>query len=64
MCRSSPPGEFSLIIRALDRERLTGDEIASAQYMNDEIEQLVRKFPEQYQWSYRRFSNRAYGPAK
>jgi len=64
MHRSSPPGEFSLIIRALDRERLADDEAASAQYMNDEIEQLVRQFPEQYQWSYRRFSNRAYGPAK
>jgi len=64
MCRSSPPGEFSLIIRSLDRERLTGDEIASAQYMNDEIEQLVRKFPQQYHWSYRRFSNKAYAPAK
>jgi KDO2-lipid IV(A) lauroyltransferase len=64
MHRSSPPGEFSLIIRALDRERLAGDEVASAQYMNDEIERLVRQFPQQYNWSYRRFSNRAYGPAK
>ena len=62
--RSSPPGEFGLVIRALDHERLADEEAASAQYMNDEIEQLVRQFPEQYHWSYRRFSNRAYGPAK
>ena len=62
--RSSPPGEFSLTIQPLDRERLVNDEITSAQYMNDQIEQLVRQFPEQYQWSYRRFSNKAYGPAK
>ena len=62
--RSSPPGEFSLTIQPLDRERLANDEITSAQYMNDKIEQLVRQSPEQYQWSYRRFSNKAYGPAK
>ncbi len=62
--RSSPPGEFSLTIQPLDRERLANDEITSAQYMNDKIEQLVRQSPEQYQWGYRRFSNKAYGPAK
>lgn len=62
--RSSPPGEFSLTIQPLDRERLANDETTSAQYMNDKIEQLVRQSPEQYQWAYRRFSNKAYGPAK
>ena len=62
--RSSPPGEFGLIIQPLDRERLADDEIASARYMNAKIEQLVRQFPEQYQWSYRRFSDKAYGPGK
>jgi KDO2-lipid IV(A) lauroyltransferase len=34
-------------------EPLTGD--ASPQNINDNIEQLVRKKPEQYLWSYRRF---------
>jgi len=62
--RSSPPGEFGLIIQPLDRERLASDEAASARYMNDKMEQLVRQFPEQYQWSYRRFTSKAYGPAK
>jgi KDO2-lipid IV(A) lauroyltransferase len=62
--RSSPPGEFSLTIQPLDRKRLAHEEIASAQYMNDKIEQLVRQSPEQYQWGYRRFSNKAYGPEK
>jgi len=62
--RSSPPGEFSLTIQPLDRERLANDETTSAQYMNDKIEQLVRQSPDQYQWGYRRFSNKAYGPAK
>jgi KDO2-lipid IV(A) lauroyltransferase len=58
--RSSPAGEFSLSIQPLDCARLGGDKIESAQYMNDEIEQLARRFPGQYQWSYRRFSNRVY----
>jgi KDO2-lipid IV(A) lauroyltransferase len=62
--RSSPPGEFGLTIQPLDRERLARDETESAQYMNDKIEEMVRRFPEQYQWAYRRFSNRAYGPSK
>jgi len=62
--RSSPPGEFSLTIQPLDRERLANDETTSAQYMNDRIEQLVRQSPEQYQWGYRRFSNKVYGPGK
>ena len=63
MYRNSPAAEFSLIIRRLDYQNLAHDEATSAQYMNDNIEQLVRQFPEQYQWSYRRFSNRAYAPA-
>lgn len=62
--RSSPPGEFGLIIQPLDRERLADNEASSARYMNDKIEQLARQFPEQYQWNYRRFSNRAYAPAE
>lgn len=62
--RSSPPGEFGLRIQPLEREILANDEASSAQYMNDQIEQLVRQFPEQYQWGYRRFSNSAYEPVK
>jgi KDO2-lipid IV(A) lauroyltransferase len=60
--RSSPPGEFGLTIRPLERERLAGDETSSAQYMNDQIEQLARQFLEQYLWGYRRFTNSAYKP--
>lgn len=62
--RSSPPGEFGLTIQPLDRERLARDETESAQYMNDKIEEMIKRFPEQYQWGYRRFSNKAYGPTK
>ena len=59
-CRSDPPGEFGLKIRALERDRLAGDEVGSAQYMNDQIEALVRLHPAQYQWGYRRFDASAY----
>jgi len=58
--RSPETGKLNVSIQPLDRERLGGDKIDSAQYMNDQIELLVRRFPEQYQWSYRRFSTRVY----
>jgi KDO2-lipid IV(A) lauroyltransferase len=58
--RSSPAGKFSLSIQPLEHARLGGDKGESAQYMNDQIEQLARRFPGQYLWSYRRFSNRVY----
>ena len=64
MKRSSPPGEFSLSIQPLEHERLAADEASSAQYMNDQIEQLARQSLEQYQWGYRRFSKNAYASVK
>jgi len=64
MKRSSPPGEFALSIQPLEHEQLAADEASSAQYMNDQIEQLVRLSLEQYQWGYRRFSNNAYASVK
>ena len=60
VCRSTPAGEFNLLIRPLDAALLAGDEAGSAQYMNDQIEALVRENLAQYQWGYRRFSNRSY----
>ncbi|MCP4874255.1 MAG: hypothetical protein GY896_02110 [Gammaproteobacteria bacterium] len=64
MCRSEPPGEFSLQIRPLEHARLAADEISSAQYMNDQIEALARQHLAQYQWGYRRFDAGAYASAK
>lgn len=63
-CRSDPAGEFELRIQDLEHARLAGEETDSAQYMNDCIETLVRTRPEQYQWGYRRFSNRVYAGAQ
>jgi len=60
MCRATPPGEFNLEIQPLDHRRLAAAERESAQYMNDQIESLVRQHPEQYQWGYRRFSASCY----
>ena len=64
VCRSDPAGEFELRVEELEHARLAGDESDSAQYMNDCIEKLVRTRPEQYQWGYRRFSNRVYAGAR
>jgi KDO2-lipid IV(A) lauroyltransferase len=58
--RTSPVGNFGLCIEELDRERLAGEEQESARYMNEQIEQRVRRFPEQFNWGYRRFSNQVY----
>ena len=64
MYRSSPPGEFGLRIQPLEHERLAADEVSSAQYLNDQIEHMVRQTPEQYQWVYRRFDTSGNEPAK
>ena len=58
--RSTPTGELGLSIEPLERERLAADEVESARYMNDQIEQRVRRHKEQYLWAYRRFSNQVY----
>jgi len=62
--RSVPAGEFRLCIEPLDSARLAGDEVESALYMNQQIEQRVRQAPGQYQWGYRRFSNQVYDSAQ
>jgi KDO2-lipid IV(A) lauroyltransferase len=58
--RSVPAGEFRLCIEPLELARLADEEIESAKYMNQQIEQRVRQAREQYQWGYRRFSNKVY----
>lgn len=61
--RSSPVGHFGICIEALDRARLAEEPEASAAYMNEQIELRVRRFPEQYNWGYRRFDNQLYESA-
>ena len=62
--RIIPPGELGLRIEPLERERLAADETDSAAYMNEQIEQRVRRYKEQYLWAYRRFSNQVYESVK
>lgn len=56
-------GEFALRIELLDHAALAGDEVASAQYMNDRIEERARQRVEQYQWGYARFATSVYRAA-
>ena len=58
--RRATAGEYGLCIEPLEQARLAGDEVESADYMNEQIEQRVRRYPEQYQWGYRRFGNHVY----
>ena len=60
----SAGGEFNLRIEPLERERLAGDKVESALYMNQQIEQCIDHARGQYQWEYRRFSNQVYEPLK
>ena len=60
----SAGGEFSLCIEPLERARLAGDKNESALYMNQQIEKRIGRARGQYQWEYRRFSNRVYEPLK
>ncbi len=62
--RRAKLGEFALRIDPLDHAQLAGDEAASAQYMNDQIEERVRQHVEQYQWGYARFAVSAYASVK
>ena len=63
-CRRDPVGEFHLLVERLDRAELAGDKERSASYMNDRIEELVRRYPEQYQWGYERFAKPLYQAAE
>lgn len=47
--------EFSITIEALDHEKLASEPQLSLDYMNQEIENLIKRRPEQYQWGYSRY---------
>ncbi|NNE64141.1 MAG: hypothetical protein HKN34_08660, partial [Gammaproteobacteria bacterium] len=48
-------GEFDLVIEQLDQNILSSDLQSSLDYMNGQIEALIKTQPEQYQWGYARF---------
>ncbi len=58
--RERSSNSFSLNIEALDNSKLASDQQQSLDYMNREIENLIRRRPEQYQWGYARFLRSVY----
>jgi len=60
MYRLKKRGNFGLSIEPLSHAQLAGSELESAQYLNDEIERLVRLHLDQYQWGYKRFARSEY----
>jgi len=57
--RAETPG-FKIIIRSMDRLALNTDVQSATEYLDQRIEALVREYPEQYQWAYKRFRPEAY----
>ncbi len=60
MYRLEASTKFSLCIESLDHNALAASEFDSAKYLNDQIELRVRSHPQQYQWSYERFTRAEY----
>lgn len=52
--------DYSLRIEQLDRTTITSDDVTSASYLNQSIENLIRNDISQYQWTYRRFPEEVY----
>ena len=60
MYRHEDSATYELSIDALDHSKLSAAETDSARYLNDQIEAMVRSHPDQYQWSYKRFTPAVY----
>lgn len=60
MFRERSTDSFSAHIEALENDRLASNQQQSLDYMNAEIEKLIRRSPEQYQWGYSRFQRSTY----
>jgi Kdo2-lipid IVA lauroyltransferase/acyltransferase len=59
LTRILPHGRgYELILHPPFENFPTDDTVADARFMNEQIEQWVRKRPDQYMWSYRRFKTR------
>lgn len=54
-------GGFEILIEPIDQDFYDLDNEVSAAAMNRSIEKVVNRFPEQYQWEYKRFKKRADG---
>jgi lauroyl/myristoyl acyltransferase len=58
--RSLDTGRYQLHMQRLGRDDLLQEDLASATYLNQRIEEMVSDQICQYQWGYRRFDESAY----
>ena len=58
------PGGFEIIYMEPDQQIYAEDPVVAASALNRCVEQIVRLFPEQYQWEYKRFKKRPEGEPK
>ena len=58
--RNTSSGEYQIDLKKLDREKFLAADKDSADYLNAAIQIFVSNQLEQYQWSYRRFTEAAY----
>jgi len=58
--RDRANASFELTLLELDHDKIAADQQSGLDYLNSEIEALIKQAPEQYQWSYRRFKPSEY----
>ena len=58
--RNRSNASFELTLLELDRDKIAADQQSGLDYLNGEIEALIRRAPEQYQWGYSRFKPSTY----
>lgn len=58
------PGGFEMSFYPVDEDVYSGDEVVSAQAINQLVETCAREIPEQYQWEYKRFRRQPQGSPK
>ena len=58
------PGGFEVVYMKPDEDIYSEDTVKAATAMNRSVENIVRLFPEQYQWEYKRFKKRPEGEDK
>ena len=58
--RDRADASFALTLLQLDRDKIAADQQSGLDYLNGEIEALIKQAPEQYQWGYSRFKPSTY----
>jgi KDO2-lipid IV(A) lauroyltransferase len=58
--RNRDDASFHLDLNELEHEKITVDQQSGLNYLNSQLEFLIKQHPEQYQWAYRRFDPSTY----